>query len=245
MKIVVIGESCTDRFIYGKVNRLSPEAPIPIFNPLNTVINDGMSANVVANLKSLQPKANIVHLTPPNNLPTKTRYVEEKSNYMFIRIDEGEDNIEPFKWSLYIDQILGQADMVIVSDYDKGYLSDLDLEEIAKKSSLSFLDSKRRLNSNIVDKFTWIKFNESEANNNPDLDYSKIIVTLGSKGAKINGVIFESPLPQETIDVSGAGDTFIASFALNYFKTKDNNSAVKYANIMASKVVSKKGVAIP
>ena len=244
MKIVVIGESCTDRFIYGKVNRLSPEAPIPIFNPLNTVINGGMSANVVSNLKSLQSKANIVHLSPPNDI-TKTRYVEEKSNYMFIRIDEGEDNIEPFKWSLFIDQILGQADIVIVSDYDKGYLSDLDLEKIAKKSSLSFLDSKRKLNSNIVDKFTWIKFNESEANNNPDLDYSKIIVTLGSKGAKINGVIFESPLPQETIDVSGAGDTFIASFALNYFKTKDNNSAVKYANIMASKVVSKKGVATP
>ena len=244
MKIVVIGESCTDRFIYGKVNRLSPEAPIPIFNPLNTVINGGMSANVVSNLKSLQSKANIVHLAPPNNI-TKTRYVEEKSNYMFIRIDEGEDNIEPFKWSLFIDQILGQADMVIVSDYDKGYLSNLDLEAIAKKSSLSFLDSKRKLNSNIVDKFTWIKFNESEADNNPDLDYSKIIITLGSKGAKIDGVMFESPLPQETIDVSGAGDTFIAAFALNYFKTKDNNLAVKYANIMASKVVSKKGVAIP
>jgi len=52
-KILVIGELCVDRFIYGDVKRLSPEAPVPVFNELEKVENNGMAGNVVENIKSL------------------------------------------------------------------------------------------------------------------------------------------------------------------------------------------------
>ena len=50
--VLVVGDSCTDIFIYGDINRLSPEAPVPVFNPIKRVKNGGMSKNVVANLKA-------------------------------------------------------------------------------------------------------------------------------------------------------------------------------------------------
>ena len=53
MKILVIGDSCTDTFVYGSCVRLCPEAPIPVFEPSRAVTNDGMGGNVVRNLKSL------------------------------------------------------------------------------------------------------------------------------------------------------------------------------------------------
>ena len=86
MKILVIGDSCTDVFVYGYCKRLCPEGPVPIFEPSRTITNMGMSGNVVANLKSLG--AEKVELITNREQITKTRYVEEKSNHMFIRVDE-------------------------------------------------------------------------------------------------------------------------------------------------------------
>ena len=58
MKILVIGESCRDVFHYGKCDRLAPEAPAPVFNPLKTVENGGMAKNVYKNLLALGIDAN-------------------------------------------------------------------------------------------------------------------------------------------------------------------------------------------
>jgi sugar/nucleoside kinase (ribokinase family) len=49
----------------------------------------------------------------------------------------------------------------------------------------------------------------------------------------------------ETIDVSGAGDTFTASFILKYYETKNVKDSIIFANEMSSKVVSKRGVTTP
>ena len=49
MKILVIGDSCTDVFIYGHSSRMCPEAPVPIFEQSRTVTNDGMAGNLRAN----------------------------------------------------------------------------------------------------------------------------------------------------------------------------------------------------
>jgi bifunctional ADP-heptose synthase (sugar kinase/adenylyltransferase) len=68
---------------------------------------------------------------------------------MFLRLDEGENTITPFKWTMDIDVLIGQADIVIVSDYNKGFLSNGDLKEIARKSKLSILDSKRKLTNEL------------------------------------------------------------------------------------------------
>ena len=64
-------------------------------------------------------------------------------------------------------------------------------------------------------------------------------------GAQFNDIIYPSPNPQETIDVSGAGDTFTASFILKYFETKNTYQSIEFANKMSSIVVSKRGVATP
>ena len=53
MKILVIGDSCKDIFIYGKANRLCPEAPVPVINYTHTITKPGMAANVEDNLKKL------------------------------------------------------------------------------------------------------------------------------------------------------------------------------------------------
>jgi bifunctional ADP-heptose synthase (sugar kinase/adenylyltransferase) len=180
-----------------------------------------------------------------NEVITKTRYIEEKSNHMFLRVDEGEDKITPFKWTQDIDIILGQSDIVIVSDYNKGFLTNGDLKEIARKSKLSILDSKRKLTDDIIKGFTFVKLNESEFKNNPDLTTDNIIVTLGAKGASYKGKLIPQTNPQETIDVSGAGDTFTATFILNYFKSKNIEDAIIQANIASGKVVTKRGVVTP
>ena len=78
-KVVVIGETCVDKFVYCEVNRLSPEAPVPVLNPIRTVKNDGMAGNTIANVKALLPECSIITFSPIKN-PVKTRYVEEKTN---------------------------------------------------------------------------------------------------------------------------------------------------------------------
>ena len=245
MKIVVIGETCVDKFVYCDINRLSPEAPVPVLQPITTVTNAGMSGNTVANIKALEPSSQVLHFSNLSQV-TKTRYVEKKTNHMFLRVDEGDDKIEQFIWSEDYDYFISDADIVIVSDYDKGYLLDYTLQMIAYKAKLSILDSKRKLNNDIIKDFSFIKLNEEEWLNNKDhLDPSKVIVTLGSKGCMYNGKTYSSPKPQETIDVSGAGDTFTAAFALSYATAKSVPNAIKFANKISAEVVSKRGVQTP
>ena len=243
-KIIVIGETCVDKFIYCEVNRLSPEAPVPVLNPIRTVKNDGMAGNTVANVKALLPECSIITFSPIKN-PIKTRYVEEKTNHMFFRFDEGDNEIEHFEWSENYEYFLKDADLVIVSDYNKGYLSDEDLKLIGSKSEISILDSKRKLTNDITKHFTFVKLNEEESQNNSDIDKSNVITTLGAAGAMFDDVIYPSPEPQETIDVSGAGDTFTAAFAVSYLDTRSTTLSILFANDASAKVVSKRGVVTP
>ena len=244
MKVLVIGETCVDKFVYCDAKRLSPEAPIPVVNPIKSIENPGMAGNTYENVKALAPEAIMASITQKSKI-TKTRYVEEKSNHMFLRVDEGEDFDCQFKWGPFADGSIAEADIVIVSDYNKGFLSNADLKEIARKSKLSILDSKRKLTNDIIEKFTFVKLNESERLNNPDLITDNIITTLGKKGAEYKNVLFESPAPQDTIDVSGAGDTFTAAFIVKYYQLKDERAAIQFANRKASEVVSRRGVVTP
>ena len=244
MKVLIIGETCVDEFVYCDAKRLSPEAPVPVLNPIKSIKNPGMAGNTAANISALAPDAKIMKFIQEGSI-TKTRYVEEKSNHMFLRVDQGEENIKSFEWNLSTDVMLGQADVVIVSDYNKGFLNNLDLKEIGRKSTLSILDSKRKLTDDIIENFSFVKLNESEYNNNPNLTTDNIITTLGKKGAKYQNILFESPNPQDTIDVSGAGDTFTAAFIVKYYQLQDINVAIKFANRKASEVVAKRGVVTP
>ncbi len=245
MKVLVIGETCVDKFVYCDAQRLSPEAPVPVLTPIRTIENPGMAGNTIENVRAIALEGCEMNYMTQKSLITKTRYVEEKSNHMFLRVDEGEDNSCKFKWRLDTDVMLGRADIVIVGDYNKGFLSDADIREIGRKSNLSILDSKRKLTNDIIENYTFVKLNESERLNNPDLTTDNIITTLGKRGAEYKNVLFESPVPQDTIDVSGAGDTFTAAFIVRYFETQDERLSIQYANQKASEVVSRRGVVTP
>jgi D-beta-D-heptose 7-phosphate kinase/D-beta-D-heptose 1-phosphate adenosyltransferase len=245
-KILVIGESCTDRFIYGNVNRLSPEAPIPVFIPKYEKTNKGMAGNVVENYKKLMSSESTIELITQNTNITKTRYVEDKSNHPFIRVDEGEDNISRIFITEKLINSIKESDLVIVSDYDKGFLTEEDLIIIDENSNFSVLDTKKKLSEKLIaNYFDFIKLNEKEFQQNyteDDIILQKLIITLGPKGAIHKDVLYPSESPRETIDVSGAGDTFTAAFAFKYLETKDVSISVTYANKLATKVVSKRGV---
>jgi len=245
VKILVIGEKCIDRFMYCDVSRFSPEAPVPVLNPIEIVENDGMAGNVVRNILSMKSDSLVSHWYQ-DEIITKTRFVEKKSNHMFLRLDEGENIIS--KADLNNERLLelSNFDIVIVSDYYKGFMTNDDLINIGKNSKISILDSKRKLTKEIINSYTFVKLNEKESLQNSELlECKNIIITLGSKGTKFNDELYPSPNPQETIDVSGAGDTFTSAFILKYIETGDIKTSIIYANEMASIVVSKRGVATP
>ena len=60
-KILLVGETCQDEYVYGDVDRISPEAPIPVVKYIRTETSNGMSANVKANLESFGVLVN--HIT--------------------------------------------------------------------------------------------------------------------------------------------------------------------------------------
>lgn len=245
IKVLVVGELCEDIFVYGECKRLSPEAPVPVMNPIQTIQNPGMSGNVVENLKALDNNIEIEHWYQTERV-FKTRFVDKKTNHMFLRLDDGELLISPMTHTQERLMNIRDFDIVIVSDYNKGFLDEEWLKYLGRFSELSILDSKRKLTKDIIDSFTFVKLNEKEYQNNSDVhDCNNIITTLGDKGARFNGVVYKSPKPQETIDVSGAGDTFTASFILAYYKTRDIEESIIYANNKSAIVVSKRGVATP
>lgn len=247
-KILIIGESCTDVFTYGDVERLSPEAPVPIFKPQEDVKNYGMAGNVFKNIEKLSLNSKITFWTQKETI-TKQRLVEKKSNHMLIRIDSGEnENVSKLELTKENLEEIKNFDVVIISDYNKGFLDDWSLIKIGQNSKLTFIDTKRKLSQEVVNHMDYIKLNYNEYINNKEIvdqNINKFIITLGANGAKYLNEIFPSPQPQETIDVSGAGDTFISSLVVKYLETKDLSKSINYANKMSSLVVSKRGVVTP
>lgn len=249
IKILVIGELGTDRFVYGDINRLCPEAPVPVLNPTNVVENNGMAGNVVDNVKSLlsENTYEIVFWHQTEKI-VKTRYVHNKTNHMIMRLDEGESkSLSTIGFlSPEMRSTISESDIVIISDYDKGYLNINDIEEIAKLANLSIIDTKKVIPPHKLINLSFLKLNESEWRKNWGIENDleeKVLITLGEKGVQYKGVNYPSPNPQGTIDVSGAGDTFTASFILKYYLTKDIPESIRFANEVCADVVNKKGVA--
>ena len=85
MRVLVIGDSCQDIFVYGDITRISPEAPIPVFVPSHTEKNDGMARNVSHNVEALE--MHISTITNKNGI-VKKRYVDNRSGQMVLRVDE-------------------------------------------------------------------------------------------------------------------------------------------------------------
>lgn len=236
MKVLVIGESAIDIFQYGTCSRLSPEAPVPVFVPSYKTENGGMAANVVANMKALNAELDIEFVTNTSKM-FKVRYVDQRSNQHIMRQDINDRVEEKYRHVDY-----DSFQILVVSDYDKGFLSISDLVYMSKSVHLSFLDTKKPVGE-WAKNFTFVKINESEYNNRI-CSLANMIVTKGDKGAVYDGKIYPAETPQVLMDVSGAGDSFLAGLVCNYIYTKDIDEAIIFANSCANKVIQKRGVSV-
>ena len=244
-RILVIGDSNIDEFIYTNTLRLCPEGPVPVLDFHHKKSNGGMALNVLANLRSLGANCQII--TNDNWLEVKkTRYVDIKTNHLFFRVDS-KSKIESIPKEKLDKESLSKYDAIIISDYDKGFLSKEDIKKIAESHPLTFLDTKKTLGE-WAKAITFIKINHHEylLSSKEIKDFNlkdKIIQTIGEKGAEFKGISY--PVKQvEVKDLSGAGDTFLAGLVYRYISNKDIADSIKFANECASEVVQKKGVAV-
>jgi len=240
MKILVIGDSCKDIFRYGKVNRLAPEAPVPIIIPEREISNLGMAGNVVTNLKALG--AEVEFITNKSEI-RKIRYVCSKYNHLLLRVDEN-DTCEK------IDTVILQPKTyaaVIISDYCKGFLNEEDIEIISKSFDCPiFLDTKKILGewAHNID-FIKINYHEYERNKevleHNSILQNKTIVTRGKYGCDYQGKNYPT-IDVPVKDVSGAGDTFLSGLVVEYIRSKSIDLSINFAQKCTTVVIQKSGV---
>lgn len=251
-KILLIGETCTDEYVFGTCDRICPEAPAISFkhNSGNTKTNLGMAANVLNNLRSIDNSLEIDFITNDKSRIVKRRFVDERYNTIVFRqdIDDKCERIavEQYDYNKY--------DYIVFSDYCKGFLDIHDIIWICmnkKPEAKVFIDTKKQavLFAKYID---YLKINEKEYLNLIDIEniaqFCNIIVTRGKHGASLITKDTTSHFPTEQIsliDVCGAGDTFLAALVSEYCRTLDINKSIDYANALSAKVVNKFGVCTP
>jgi D-beta-D-heptose 7-phosphate kinase/D-beta-D-heptose 1-phosphate adenosyltransferase len=230
-KVLIIGDSCQDIFVYGNCERLNPEAPVPILNYKKTIIKEGMASNVKENLLSFG--LDVTLITNKEEI-TKTRYIDEKSNHQIIRVDN-ECKISPLTDNIFADLY----DIIVISDYNKGFITSGMLFNIVDSAKCPiFIDSKK---NDLPKNNCIIKINETEYSklNNKEL-HNNIIVTMGSNGSVYNNTLY----PAEKVnvyDTVGAGDTFLAALVYGYLNTKNIGLSIKIANKASAIAVSHQG----
>jgi len=247
MRVLVIGDSCEDIFVYGNIIRLSPEAPVPILQPIKETKNGGMALNVYNNFLSLGVEVNIV--TNEKSQIRKVRYVDNRSSQMVLRIDENdecEEIDEITRMHICNNQYQDKTyDAIVISDYCKGFLSKTDIELLCKSNKNVFVDTKKQLGK-WIQHATFIKINSFEYKKNydyfsTDSFIDKLIVTLGGDGCLYN----DKSYPVERVpvkDVSGAGDTFLAGLVRGYLDMNSIEKAIEFAQKCTTLVVQKHGV---
>jgi D-beta-D-heptose 7-phosphate kinase/D-beta-D-heptose 1-phosphate adenosyltransferase len=245
--ILVIGDNCIDNFIYGSTFRLAPEAPVPVFNPMYEENNKGMAGNVVANLRALGIDT---YFICNSEEIIKTRYVDDRSGQILLRVDKNDkvkrvdDGVIKVIKNNFVNGI--KMDAIIISDYNKGFLEEEDIQFICENNNNVFIDTKKILDNWCV-KASFIKINHVEYEHTEyslkDLNIEdKLIITLSNKGCQYKGKLF--PVNKVQIkDVSGAGDTFLSGLVAEYVLTKNIEKSIKFAQECATVVVQKQGVA--
>ena len=232
MKVLLIGDSCEDRYFYGDVKRLNPEAPVPILEYKRGVTSKGMVWNVRENLRSFGVE--VYTSTHPEEI-IKTRYIDEKSNHQIMRYDV-EPEIEPLSFD-FPTEWNSLYDALVISDYNKGFLTTEKIFELTSRFvGPVFIDSKK---TNLPAD-AYIKINEIEYERMAYCNYENLIITRGGEGAEYKGDLY----PAEKVnvfDVVGAGDTFLAALAYGYLKYGRIDRAIPLANKAAAVAVSHRG----
>jgi bifunctional ADP-heptose synthase (sugar kinase/adenylyltransferase) len=236
-KILLIGDAGEDIYTYGDVNRVSPEAPVPVFEPKYTIHRDGMAGNVCKNFEALGCIVSFLH----GEISKKNRFIDIRSKQQLMRVDQDIQST-PVRFETDIPDIY---DAIVFSDYNKGTVDyDLITMLINSQTVPIFVDTKKtnlaRLNG------SYIKINSLEKNRAvsvPDPEW--LIVTHGGAGAEWNNNIYSAEIVGDVTDVCGAGDTFLAALVYKFLETGHIPDAVKFANKAAAVTVKHVGVYAP
>ncbi len=296
-RLLVVGDMMLDRFIWGSVRRISPEAPVPVVEVERESQHLGGAANVVSNIVALGAVAipfgvvgndasadlleaefrrdgvdtsGIVH-DPSRPTTTKTRIIAHSQQV--VRADRElrdpvSTDVEATIERLFANR-LGEADAVVVSDYDKGLLAgDLlgRLLHLANDRGVPVcLDPKvRRFERYRPVTVVTPNHHEAEAatgmraGTDAELESCarairnllggpSVLITRGEAGMSLldaGGVATHVPTTaREVYDVTGAGDTVIGALALALSAGASMVEAAVIANYAAGIVVGKVGTA--
>lgn len=294
--ILVFGDFMVDKYIIGNVDRISPEAPVPVINVNEEQIKLGGAGNVVNNLISLganvrvlgccgddydgkfiknyfsnqQVDTNYFKLYSELKTITKTRIVSKK--HQFARIDEEYKRNLPTEYYEYIKKniksTLENIDTVIISDYAKGAVNEefaqLLITECKKNNIPIIVDPKgndykkykgatlctpnmKELND-VIGKKVETEEEILKYGNNlvKSLDLNYLVITRSENGISLikDSKKYDFPAKaKDVVDVSGAGDTVVATIALLIAVGFDMDEVCRLANVAASVVVSKFGTA--
>ena len=235
--ILLIGDAGNDVYTYGYVNRISPEAPVPVFQPHYTINHDGMAGNVRKNLEALGCTVNFLH----GEVSKKNRLIDHRSKQQLLRIDHDVES-KPITFETAIPPVY---DAIVVSDYNKGTVDYQLIEDLVKEVNVPvFVDTKKTDLARLAG--CYIKINaleKSRATSLPDSDH--LIVTHGGNGAEWNGWVYPAEIAGDVTDVCGAGDTFLASLVYQFLVTNSMPDAIKFANKASAVTVQHVGVYAP
>lgn len=277
-KILVVGDIITDKNIFVTTERKCQEKEsLPIYDVYEEKLYPGGAANVMRNIQKLtaidECEVFISGITDYawNGWNTfafvkgdpieKHRYYH--GNDLVFRADinkkHKERHLEEFERRFFSED-LSSFDIIVVSDYDKGTISESIARKIIEESKLVIVDSKRK-DLSIYKGASFLNINHEEYSIQVSQKkyivgelFGKIIVTMGEKGAKL--VMTERPSEQayithsetfttervEAVDVTGCGDTHTAAFAVGLMRDElDERNAIRFANRCATIAVTKLG----
>ena len=288
-----LGDAMLDKYTYGKVERINPEAPVPVLNVVEERYTLGGAGNVANNIASLKEDVvllgvcnengdfgmQMIELCKKNNIkyyfitdgrPTivKHRFVALGYNQQLLRVDYEKNNPLDCNYSkMFVDKILElNPNVLIISDYAKGVITKDLMAYLKKQYSGKILIDPKPKNIDLYKDVFLIKPNLKEAseivgreieNNNNNVEKAgleivdkynaNVVITRSEKGSTLitlDGEIYHIPTEvREVYDVSGAGDTYIATLGYALNKNYDLVDAVKLANRASSIVVGKVGTA--
>lgn len=296
-KVLVLGDLILDHFIWGKVERISPEAPVPVVKVTKENFMPGGSANVALNIRALGGNVavcgivgedkygeNLVSILKTKGIDTdsiiidknrpttlKTRVIAQHQHV--VRVDKEEivdtDKKAAEKIRNAIKAKANKYNVIIFSDYAKGlineYVKDVVIEEIDSRKVFLLADPKVK-NIELFKGFFLVTPNKKEAFEAVGseivsgekalisvgerllkrLNLKNLLITRGEEGMSLFLGKKHIKIPtfaQEVYDVSGAGDTVIATIACGLSAGLDIVRSSIISNIAASVVVGKMGTA--
>ena len=238
LKVFLLGDSCIDEYVYV-TSKTNPESPAPLLVASDHIRKLGMAENVGACLERLGFTVTPCMPSAITDLSLKTRYIDEHGNTL-VRIDHDRRPVTQPQLVKNVD--LNTFDAVVISDYDKGWVTTETIKYVMHNfSGPVFLDTKKP-NLDDFNKCI-IKVNQKEFNAATKSQFAPVYVTLGSEGAIHAGIKYPT-LKVECVDPCGAGDAFLAGLVYGYFQQTWRPS-IHYALVCGAVSTTKLGTYQP